>query len=512
MKRYKDLVKINPAPKSRFGINPSDPWSTKANIAEGRNSILKKFILSKGIDPVSLSGDSMIAFAKSLEFQKWAADRKLRGEAVDSPTMLSQRRLQSKLNKHKVIHAVGGLGEESDLDETYPGHSSTVKNPNFNDELSIRRVSPPGRRLKSGKLSADERGSQERTKRLMQFTKAKGGLTGPKGNLPEEVDRKDTVTVDIPLLIRLLELAREDIKTDMDLHRVVERIINIRNKGVLTMDDYDTVANINDKKYKKTNSNLRAIRAKNVANKIKASAVRKEETELEESTIKVGDAVVWNKGKTGQTAGKVHRIDADDYILHHTKTNTYHRVPKQGSELIKEMDNRTPSGDRRERRAYGPEAIAQREKETQSQLKKVSPELRKKLRLPEPKEGMSENIDEDKFQDSQAATQTTGMEVESKASKMIKALRKKRNVKEELYDWEKEDKSVQSYGKKPKFGKPNPNSKSNLAADTTVSRAVMSGGTTLTGEKRDDVEIDPMMKNRPTIPMDDNKKVKKAKI
>lgn len=368
MKRYKDLVKINPAPKSRFGINPSDPWSTKANIAEGRNSILKKFILSKGIDPVSLSGDSMIAFSKSLEFQKWAADRKLRGEAVESPT---------------------------------PGHSSTVKNPNFNDELSIRRISPPGRRLKSGKLSADERGSQERTKRLMQFTKAKGGLTGPKGNLPEEVDRKDTVTVDIPLLIRLLELAREDIKTDMDLHRVVERIINIRNKGVLTMDDYDTVANINDKKYKKTNSNLRAIRAKNVANKIKASAVRKEETE---------------------------------------------------------------------------------------------------------------SIDEDKFQDSQAATQTTGMEVESKASKMIKALRKKRNVKEELYDWEKEDKSVQSYGKKPKFGKPNPNSKSNLAADTTVSRAVMSGGTTLTGEKRDDVEIDPMMKNRPTIPMDDNKKVKKAKI
>ena len=401
MKRYKDLVKINPAPKSRFGINPSDPWSTKANIAEGRNSILKKFILSKGIDPVSLSGDSMIAFSKSLEFQKWAADRKLRGEAVESPTMLSQRRLQSKLNKHKVIHSVGGLGEESDLDETYPGHSSTVKNPNFNDELSIRRVGPSGRRLKSGKLSADERGQQERTKRLMQFTKAKGGLTGPKGNLPEEVDRKDTVTVDIPLLIRLLELAREDIKTDMDLHRVVERIINIRNKGVLTMDDYDTVANINDKKYKKTNSNLRAIRAKNVANKIKASAVRKEETE---------------------------------------------------------------------------------------------------------------SIDEDKFQDSQAATQTTGMEVESKASKMIKALRKKRNVKEELYDWEKEDKSVQSYGKKPKFAKPNPNSKSNLAADTNVSRAVMSGGTTLTGEKRDDVEIDPMMKNRPTIPMDDNKKVKKAKI
>jgi hypothetical protein len=60
-------------------------------------------------------------------------------------------------------------------------------------------------------------------------------------------DKKDTVTMDIPLLIRALELARENIKTDMDLHRVVERLINIRNKGVLTMDDYDYIAGIRKK-------------------------------------------------------------------------------------------------------------------------------------------------------------------------------------------------------------------------------------------------------------------------
>lgn len=59
-----------------------------------------------------------------------------------------------------------------------------------------------------------------------------------------EADRKDTIIMDIPLMIRVLELAREDIKTDMDLHRVVERLIHIRNKGVLTMDDYDFIAHI----------------------------------------------------------------------------------------------------------------------------------------------------------------------------------------------------------------------------------------------------------------------------
>ena len=58
----------------------------------------------------------------------------------------------------------------------------------------------------------------------------------------EDVDKKDTITFDIPLLIRVLELTREEIKTDADLHRVVERLIDIRNKGVLTMDDYEDIA------------------------------------------------------------------------------------------------------------------------------------------------------------------------------------------------------------------------------------------------------------------------------
>jgi hypothetical protein len=61
---------------------------------------------------------------------------------------------------------------------------------------------------------------------------------------------------------------------------------------------------------------------------------------------------------------------------------------------VKEMDNRTPSGDRREQRANSPEAIAQREKEQQKRLKQVSPEMRKKLRLPDPdKEDMAEGTE-----------------------------------------------------------------------------------------------------------------------
>lgn len=55
-------------------------------------------------------------------------------------------------------------------------------------------------------------------------------------------DPVDHVTFDIPLLMRVFELVREDLKTDQDLHDVVARIISIKNKGVLTMDDYETIS------------------------------------------------------------------------------------------------------------------------------------------------------------------------------------------------------------------------------------------------------------------------------
>lgn len=57
----------------------------------------------------------------------------------------------------------------------------------------------------------------------------------------ESHDPEDKVTFDVPLLIRLLELAREDIKTDADLHHVVDRILAIKDRGILTMDDYEEI-------------------------------------------------------------------------------------------------------------------------------------------------------------------------------------------------------------------------------------------------------------------------------
>ena len=58
----------------------------------------------------------------------------------------------------------------------------------------------------------------------------------------EEEDVVDTVTLDIPLFIRMLEYAKEDAQTDMDLHDAAEKAIALnKSKEMLSMEDYNTI-------------------------------------------------------------------------------------------------------------------------------------------------------------------------------------------------------------------------------------------------------------------------------
>jgi hypothetical protein len=225
---------------------------------------------------------------------------------------------------------------------------------------------------------------QHQLKKSAHFGKeiTTNGIHGTKLH-SEAVDKRDVVMFDIPFLIRVLEYAREDAKTDMDLHKVVTKLIQIRNKGVLTMKDYNFVTRL------------------------------REHFEIDEV------------------------------------------LSEQTDEAKKEF-----------------------EKKAQARS-----EIWRRKRL---------KIDEDKYQDSMAATQTVGSEVDTdsvpkrkremtKSARMIKSIYKKKrvkDVKEELYDHEKEDKGAK-FGEKP------------------FAAAVLSGGKTMTGTQRDTIEIDPMMRAKP---------------
>ena len=61
-------------------------------------------------------------------------------------------------------------------------------------------------------------------------------------HMDEETDTVDAITVDIPLMIRLMEYAKEDAADDMALHQVAERLTELSQEGrTLTMNDYDAI-------------------------------------------------------------------------------------------------------------------------------------------------------------------------------------------------------------------------------------------------------------------------------
>ena len=86
----------------------------------------------------------------------------------------------------------------------------------------------------------------------------------------------------------------------------------------------------------------------------------------------------------------------------------------------------------------------------------------------------------------------------SKAASMVKEIYAKHKLKEDMYDWEKDQKDAKPMGKKPSMQKVDGSNE--LGDKNPKARMVLKGGTTLTGEKRDTVEIDPMLKNRTAMP------------
>lgn len=55
------------------------------------------------------------------------------------------------------------------------------------------------------------------------------------------MNEDDVIKIDVPTFIRLLELAREDIKTDPPIHFVAEIVTRLSQDRVVTMDDYENI-------------------------------------------------------------------------------------------------------------------------------------------------------------------------------------------------------------------------------------------------------------------------------
>jgi hypothetical protein len=85
------------------------------------------------------------------------------------------------------------------------------------------------------------------------FRRVIHSVLGEPFGLTEAKNPTDTIKTDVPLFVRLLEYAREDAKTDMDLHNVTENALKLSTTGnTLTMKDYDKIVSkqkLNESRY-----------------------------------------------------------------------------------------------------------------------------------------------------------------------------------------------------------------------------------------------------------------------
>jgi len=344
-------------------------------INEAGTGLLMTFIRAKGLDPLTMHGNQKASYSRSSEF----------------------RIFKRKHRDIKSVKEASGMGERGD---------------DWNEASSPAQQAAIAVNMKKKGIKPKE--------------------------IKEEVDKKDTVMLDIPLLIRVLELAREDIKTDMDLHRVVERLIDIRKKGTLTMDDYNFVAGLKEE--------------------FQIDEMKKTPDNMDAETIGVAreDSVCWTgyKRKPGTkkfapgscvkeepvseaNGGRQYKVKSIGY---HPKKGDYYISPQSGQPVYKSGvqvgDHENPK----------------------------TGEIKKKIR-------------EDKYQDPHAATQTVGMEVEGK-SRAFRAVKKLTKVNETTYDWEKTEKDNNSDKKQ------------------MTAKIIMKGGKTMTGQDRDTIQIDPIVRTK----------------
>lgn len=84
--------------------------------------------------------------------------------------------------------------------------------------------------------------AQHPPENIIQMAKSGAKTDSHTRRTQEESNPTDSVNVDVPLMIRLMEYAREDAKDDAVLHSIAERLVELSKKvDVIGMDHYDAI-------------------------------------------------------------------------------------------------------------------------------------------------------------------------------------------------------------------------------------------------------------------------------
>ena len=131
-----------------------------------------------------------------------------------------------------------------------PMNENTKSNPEVDKLLKIINTKKGGPEYKKALMDLIAMAEKKSGKTINTKKEALLALDYVEPTIREakEEDKVDTITMDIPLFLRMLEYSREDASQDMDLHDVTEKAISLgKERGILQMDDYDEIIGTTEK-------------------------------------------------------------------------------------------------------------------------------------------------------------------------------------------------------------------------------------------------------------------------
>jgi len=554
--KIKTLLNKKIERRPTFGTDPNEPWSVRAGITESSGGLLDRYLNSRGINPKFLSKYTRISHAKSSAFQQWKKDHMYEEVGVDESKTLQHTPVeirQHTINKEKHMTKVlthNGLHKEETIEEknvpTSPEKwarakaQAKAKFAVYPSAYANGWASKKYKAMGGGWKSVSE--ESEQLDELAPETLASYVLKTSSKDPNRAEPRKKAMS----------KLAKTMAKrpADPNATRVSTNIFGEEKKPKMTaLDKFRKAAAEREKKhsqYEKPTGDLKGAidRLEKHLNKEEAGISKQKETSFHKKLdtlvhktfgkrkdeLKMKEEVVTEKNdshthaahyedpKTGEWTGMNLLIAKDDEDAIRqanekckegcrlTKVER-HTTVKEEIEQIDELKKSTVKSWLGQQPVVPPKKPGMDRKAHNQRIKTRSKSWDRAIDRLTGHKPTSEDV----FQDTQAATQTAfdmGTQADdreptyskkkemSKSARMIKSLYKKhRMVKEDLYDHEKEDKSVAGYGKKPKVEKQE-------VYDDDQAAMVLSGGKTLTGQTRDTLEIDPVLR-KPLKP--DNK-------
>ena len=465
VKKIKDIIKKNPVSNPTFGTDPSNPWAAKYNVTEATETeLLARYLNSRGVNPKFVTRDTKIAHAKSSEYAKWKADHIERfareetevkedhvaiamGKQLDDEGSMILNQLDQIARSVEMLKPVI---KKPDMQVPAWVQSKVTLATDYIDTVANYMTSNNEKvnEAKKPKLTALDKwrkAADEREKKHRQYEKPTGDLKGAIDRLEKHLNKEETIN----------EVSKSEVDHHFDQwsnseHAPYNSDAGDDNKVHQSALRYLSSTNVPKEKHEKL--------AMHIAHKFHGSGIDEEVEQIDE--LKKSTVFSWLKQQPVVPEKKPGMSRKD----HNKKIKT---SSKSWNRALDRLSGYKPTSE-------------------------------------------DAGMKEDAFQDPQAATQMpfdganttndTDMKKRemTKSARIIKSIYKRKSIKEDMYDFEKDDKSVQPYGKKPKLDMTD--KKDNVGENKPEARAVMAGGKTLTGQKRDMVEIDPAMKNRPDRP------------